>query len=204
MSIDLVQIVAEIQNNLVQYTFSQEQEGYLDISSINKVNEQTLRGAMNKLPPPDPLINALALILTTMQGGPFDFTRLSINELLKSYLYQVTTENQEACTQKYLNCVYEIYLCMIAQGYPFQELLWEYLSQCFNTISKYLIEHRLAEGCQVFLNKVATMGKSAAGQGLHTSSIQHFLHNLEVRAREEGFMELADSARNHRFNLETF
>jgi hypothetical protein len=48
------------------------------------------------------------------------------------------------------------------------------------------------------------MGKSAAQKGLHTSSIQHFLHNLEIRAREEGFTELADSAKNHRFNLEAF
>jgi len=203
MSLDLVQIVSEIQENLAQYTFTQEQEGYLDISLINRVNESTLQEAKHKLPPSDPLVNTLALILATMQGGPFDFTRLSINEFLKSYLCQINEENQEACTQKYLNCVYEIYLTML-KGYPFQELLWEYLSQCFNTISKYLIEQRLAEGCQVFLNKVATMGKSAAGQGLHTSSIQHFLHNLEVRAREEDFVELADSARNHRFNLETF
>jgi len=204
LSGNLADYIGEIQRILAPYTFTTEQDGYLDISQINTVNEQTLQEAINQLPPADPLVNVLSMIRSAMLGSPFALTRFGINELLKSYLNQINKENQEACTQKYLDIVFEIYLCMIAPGYPFQELLWEYLSQCFNTISKYLIEHCLVDGCQVFLNKVATMGKSAAGHGLHTSSIQHFLHNLEIRAREEGFLELADSAKNHRFNLETF
>lgn len=204
MSVDLVGFVAEIRSILAQYTFSEEQGDYLEISAVTDFNGWKIPQSLDQLPPPDPLVDALALILDSMRQGPFELTRYGVNELLLSYLSQVNEENQEACTKKYLQCIYQIFLCMNSQDYPFQDLLWEYLSQCFNAISKYLLEHRLADGCQAFLTKVATMGKSAAAQGLHTSSIQHFLHNLEMRAREEGFDELADSAKNYRFNLETF
>lgn len=204
MTSDLFGIIQEIQKILeAQPSFKEKQEEYLDISQITRADEEALRTAKGRLPPPDPLVHALAMILETMKNSPFALTRLGINELLKSFLYRVNAENQEACSEKYLSSVYEIFLSML-KDYPFEELLWEYLSQCFDTISKYLIARRLAKGCQVFLDKVALMGKAAAGHGLHTSSIQHFLHNLEVKAREEGFEELADSAKNHRFNLETF
>lgn len=204
MAKDFLSLVADIQNLLAQYTFNDKNNGYLDISDINTVNKDSLQEARNILPADDPLTNALGLILTTMHQGPLVVTKMAINELLKSYLFQINNENQEACTQKYLTCVYEVFLVMITQNYPYQELLWEYLSQCFNTISSYLIKQRLVDGCQAFLDKVAAMGKSAAQHGLHTSTIQHFLHNLEVRAQEQEFTELADSAKNHRFNLETF
>ena len=48
------------------------------------------------------------------------------------------------------------------------------------------------------------MGKIAAQKGLHTSSIQEFLHTLELRAQELGYEDLGATAKNHRFNLELF
>ena len=68
----------------------------------------------------------------------------------------------------------------------------------------FLIEEGFVEGCKMFLSSVATMGKTAAQKGLHTSSIQEFLHTLELRAQELGHQALGAEAKNHRFNLETF
>jgi hypothetical protein len=82
--------------------------------------------------------------------------------------------------------------------------MWDYLSRCFDTVGQFLVEQKLDRGCLVFLNDVSSMGKTSAGKGLHTSLIQHLFHNLELQARKEGFDELADSAKNYRFNLEIF
>lgn len=196
--------VAGLQKIFTEEMYWEENTDYLDISASSQINRDALETALRIVPPPQPLIQALAIILLTMEQGPFDLTRLGINELLKSYLRQVNKENQGFCTQAYLNCIYQIYLFNLTGDYPFKDLLWEYLSRCFTTVGRFLVEQSLVEGCQIFLNQVSTMGKSAAQKGLHTSSIQSFLHSLEVRAREEGFTELADSAQNHRFNLETF
>jgi hypothetical protein len=66
------------------------------------------------------------------------------------------------------------------------------------------LEKGYLKGCEIFLQQIAAMGKTAAQRGLHTSSIQHFLHTLELRAKELNCDELAAAAKNHRFNLEIF
>lgn len=204
MSPDPARFVAKLQSILAEPLCLEGNPRYIDLSRDNQVDDDGLHSSLAELPPSDPLIKALTVILQSMERGPFDLTRLGINELLKSYLFRVDETNQENCTHCYLNCIYQLYLFGLLENYPYTDLFWEFLSLCFDTVSKYLIEHKLDRGCQVFLNKVSTMGKWAAQKGLHTSSIQHFLHNMEIWAREEGFSELADSAKNHRFNLETF
>lgn len=204
MNYDTSLYVENLQKILSEPLCIQGNPQYLDISSSQLIEDELLREAKDQVPPSDPLIKALGLILESMEKGPFDLTRFGINELLKSYLFKVNEENQEYCTMCYLNCIYQIYLYGLMEYYPFTDLLWEYLSLCFHAMGIYLVDHKLDKGCHVFLNKVSTMGKLAAQKGLHTSSIQHFLHNLEIRANESGFPDLADNAKNHRFNLETF
>lgn len=204
MNYDTALFVENLQKILSEPLCYRGNPQYLDISSSQLIEDERLKEAKNQLPPADPLTKALGLILESMERGPFDLTRFGINELLKSFLLEVNEENQEYCTKCYLNCIYQLYLYGIMEYYPFTDLIWEYLSLCFHTIGIYLLDHQLVKGCQIFLNKVSTMGKLAAQKGLHTSSIQHFLHNLEIRANESGFADLADSAKNYRFNLETF
>lgn len=177
---------------------------YLDLTRTVETTRELLQNEAKKPPLSDPLIRVLGLILESMDNGPFEMTRLGINELLKSYLVRVNGENEAACTRCYLDCIYQLYLYSLLDSYPYTELFWESLSRCFDPVSRYLIENKLIHSCEVFLIKVSSMGKRAALKGLHTSSIQHYLHNIEIWAREEGFPDLADSARNHRFNLETF
>lgn len=204
MRFDTAEYVRELKSILSEPLFLEESPGYLDLSGAKSLDREILTSSSAQLPDSDPLTKALGLILTTMEKGPFKLTCLGINELLKAYLIQVSQENEEACTKCFLDCIYEIYLFGLLDTYPYTDLFWEYLSLCFDTVSKYLIDRKFIVGCQVFLIKVSTMGKWAAQKGLHTSSIQHFLHNMEDWARKEGFSELADSAQNHRFNLETF
>lgn len=177
---------------------------YLDLSVTKEATKELLQNAANQPPLSDPLIRVLGLILETMTKGPFELTRLGVNELLKSYLSRVQKENEAPCTRCYLDCIYQLYLYSLLEHYPYPDLFWESLSRYFDAVSRYLIENKLADSCEIFLKKVSAMGKFAALKGLPTSSLQHFLHNIEIWAREEGFPELADSARNHRFNLETF
>ena len=177
---------------------------YLDLSAAGEITKDALLKAAQEPPRPDPLIRALGLILETMREGPFELTRLGVNELLKSYLLRIAKENEAACTRCYLDCIYQLYLNSLLPQYPYAALFWESLSRCLDTVGRYLIAHNLACSLEFYLKKVAVMGKHAALKGLHTSSIQHLLHNIETWARREGFPELADSARNQRFNLETF
>lgn len=204
MSFDTADFVRELKTVLAKPLCLEGNPEYLDLSLAKSMDKESLTSSSSQLPVSDPLTKALGLILTTMEKGPFKLTCLGINELLKAYLIQVNQENEESSTRCFLDCIYEIYLYALLDTYPYTDLFWEYLSLCFDTISKYLIDRKLIIGCQVFLNKVSIMGKWAAQKGLHTSSIQYFLHNMEDWAREEGFSELADSAQNHRFNLETF
>lgn len=204
MNVDTITFVENLQKVLSQTLCLNENPLYIDLSIHNEITKEMLEQYRGQLPPSDPLTQALALILATMEKGPFELTRLGINELLKSYIFVVQKENEEVCTRSYLNCIYQIYLFGLSEHYPYTDIFWENLILCFDTISRYLINQSLLKASQVFLNKVSTMGKRAAQQGLHTSSIQHSLHNMEIWAREEGFEELADSAKNHRFNLETF
>lgn len=204
MKLDTCSFVKELQSVLSQPLCLEGNPTYLDISITKEITDEDLNKSKENCPITDPLTTALSMVLDTMRWGPFQYTSLGINELLKSYLLQIQDNNQEDCTKCYMSCIYQIYLAGILKEYPYTDLFWEHLSQCFDTVSKYLIQHKLNKGCQVFLNKVSKMGKRAAQKGLHTSSIQHFLHNMEIWAREEGFIELADSAKNHRFNLETF
>ncbi len=204
MTHDTIHFVENLQKILTSPLCLQENSGYLDLSCCKDIKEEELYKQAGNLPQYDPITEALALILETMEKGPFELTRLGINELLKSYLIQVQPDNEEPCTKCYFECIYQTYLFSLLDIYPYTDLFWEYISTCFDTISKYLIMHKLNKGCQVFLDKISIMGKLSAQKGLHTSSIQHFLHNMESWAREEGFDELADNAKNNRFNLEAF
>lgn len=202
---DVTVFVRELQEILAAVPAGQDHAFvYLDISQSCEIDETKLHESMGQLPPGDPLVKALGRVLSTMKEGPFELTRLGINELIKSYLYRVNKENQEPYTHAYLNCIQQIYLTGAAGNYPFIDLLWEYLSRIFHTVSIFLLDRYLVQACRIFLSKVSSMGRSAAQRGLPTSSIQHFLYNMEIRAHEEGFAELARTAKSHRFNLETF
>ncbi|MDD2402159.1 MAG: hypothetical protein PHI90_10800 [Clostridia bacterium] len=196
--------VKKLQEILSQPPCFENNTSYLDLGQVSSIDDTKLETTFGHIPPSDPLTKALGYILQSMRRKPFTLTKLGINELLKSYLYHINTDNQKVFTTCYLGCIEQIFLSCLSKNYPFTNLLWEYLSRCFNTVSEYLVAHKLEQGCQVFLDKVSCISKTAAQEGLHTSLIQYFLHNLEIWAREEGYIELADNAKNYRFNIETF
>ncbi|PKM90682.1 MAG: hypothetical protein CVU87_01590 [Firmicutes bacterium HGW-Firmicutes-12] len=197
------QFLEDLKKHLVEPLCLSKDNTYVDLATNQRIEFDLLSVDENYLPPNDPLIQVLAIILQTMQEGPFEFTRLGVNELLKSYLRRVNTDNEQSCTLCYLECIYQLSLYGLLENYPYTNFFWDYLCKCFDTISKYLIEYSLVFACQVFLYKVSVMAKDAAQKNLHTSSIQHLLHNIEIWARAEGYYELADDAKNKRFNLET-
>ena len=181
-----------------------EDSHYLDLSITKSLCREKLIERKDLFPSHSPLSEAVCLIIHSMQGCNLSKTKMGINELLKVYLFNITNDNQEECTEVFLGFIYEIYLYSLKDDYPYTDLLWGYLSKCFFPIAMFLIEEGYVEGCKIFLSNVATMGKIAAQKGLHTSNIQEFLHTLELRAHELGYEELGGVAKNHRFNLETF
>jgi len=177
---------------------------YLDLAEISDFNKIHLEESISILPDEDPIAEATFLIIQSMKDFHLAQTKIGVNELLKAYLKIIDTEHEEECTEIFSNYIFEIYLYSLQKNYPYTDLLWNYLSNCFHVVSQYLLENGYIKGCEIFLQKIATMGKTAAQKGLHTSSIQHFLHTLELRAKELDYNELAAVAKNHRFNLEIF
>ncbi|MGI6225383.1 MAG: hypothetical protein ACOYJ1_03925 [Peptococcales bacterium] len=200
----IIDYTTKIQQILAQPLCLPGANQYLDLAQVTDFNKIPLKEKDNVLPEADPIAEATFLIIQTMQACYLALTKIGINELLKAYLRLITSENQEECTKVFSNYIFEIYLYSLKKDYPYTDLLWKYLSNCFHVISQYLLEEGYVEGCEIFLQDIASMGKLAAQKGLHTSSIQHFLHTLELRAKELNYNELAAVAKNHRFNLEIF
>ncbi|SMB80099.1 hypothetical protein SAMN00017405_0836 [Desulfonispora thiosulfatigenes DSM 11270] len=175
---------------------------YLDLATFTNYKVNLILEKINIPPLENPLIDATFLIVNSMKSCHLTQTKLGINELLKSFLLHITPDNQEKCAECYSDFLYEIFLNSLQDTYPYTDLLWTYFGDCFHTVALILVENGYIEGSDIFLKKIALMGKIAAQKGLHTSNIQHFLHTLEVRAYELKFDDLANSAKNYRFNLE--
>jgi len=177
---------------------------YLDLAKFSDLNVINPEEREIDWPDQNPIAEATHLIIETMIGCNLTLTKMGINELLKAYLRFINSENEKDCTELFSDYIYEIYLYGLKTDYPYTDLLWNYLSNCFHVVSQYLLEKGYTEGCRIFLQQIAAMGKAAAQKGLHTSTIQHFLHTLELRAKELNQSELAAAAKNHRFILEIF
>lgn len=177
---------------------------YIDLANIpNPLDKNKLLQGINQVPPANPLDEAFCYVLSALRFGYLDLVKIGTNEMLKAFLIQINEENQEPLTKVIMSKIQQLFLYSYQNAFPYNDLLWEYLSLCFDTVCFYLVEMGMERGCEIFLNTVASLGKLAAQKGLHTSSLQHFLHNLEVRAREQNLNDLAHIAKNHRFNIET-
>jgi len=205
----LVNFAKSIQELLALPLDIKKESNYLDLSQNTlsqntPIDKNTLLEKIKTLPEENPLAEAVFLVIQTMEQNHLTKAKIGINEIFKAYLRNIDQENQKECTEIFTDYFFEIYLYSLQKCFPYTDLFWSYLSSCFHTVSQYLVETGCIEGCEVFLQKIAAMGKTAAQKGLHTSNIQHLLHTLELRARELGYDELANTAKNHRFNLETF
>lgn len=198
---EFIKTIQEYFQSPIQVT---EQCAYLDLSINKKITKELLLEKKDIYPDQNPIADGVCLIIKTMRDCHLSQTKLGINELLKAYLLNIDEDNQERCTEIFLDYLNEIYLYSLKDSFPYTDLLWGYLSQCFFPIAMFLLEEGYVLGCQIFLLKVTAMGKIAAQKGLHTSSIQEFLHTLELRAQELGHDDFKAIAKNHRFNLETF
>lgn len=202
--LSIIDFTKEVQSILSRPLCLPRSGKYLDLAQISDFNKICLEESAGFLPEEDPIAEVTFLIIQSMKEFHLAQTKIGINELLKAYLRIITTDHEEECTELFSDYIFEIYLYSLQKNYPYTDLLWNYLSNCFHVVSQYLLEKGYIKGCEIFLQKIATMGKTAAQKGLHTSSIQHFLHTLELRAGELGYTELAAVAKNHRFNLEIF
>jgi len=202
--LSIIDFTKEIQEILAKPLCLPKSGRYLDLAQVSDFTKVHLEESLGILPDEDPIAEATFLIIQSMKEYHLAQTKIGINELLKAYLKLINTEHEEECTDLFADYIFEIYLYSLQKDYPYTDLLWNYLSNCFHIVSQYLLENGYIKGCEIFLQKIAAMGKTAAQKGLHTSSIQHFLHTLELRAKELDYNELAAIAKNHRFNLEIF
>ncbi|MFZ5944322.1 MAG: hypothetical protein ACOYVD_09445 [Bacillota bacterium] len=201
---NIVDFASNIKELLSQtFNFNKETK-YLDLAEVTTLDKELLLKLDKISPEQHPVAEAKFLIIKTMKDCNLTQTKIGINELLKAFLKTIEKDNEKICTETFTECIFEIYLYSLQKDYPFTDLVWSYLSNCFHVVSQFLVEEGYVAGCEIFLQHIAAMGKTAAQKGLHTSSIQHFLHTLEMRAQELELPELAAVAKNHRFNLEIF
>lgn len=204
-----MQSIIDFTNKIQEILFKKnlwlpKSDKYLDLAQVTDFSNLNLEDTKNIPPDEDPIGEATFLIIESMKECHLTITKIGINELLKAFLRLVESKHEKECTELFSEYIFEIFLYSLKNDYPFTDLLWNYLSNCFHVVTQYLLEQGYIEGCQIFLQQIAAMGKAAAQKGLHTSTIQHFLHTLELRARELDYPELAAAAKNHRFNLEIF
>jgi len=201
---NIVNFASTIRELLSQPFCLPKDSNYLDLAQVADFNKIDLEKQIHIPPEPNPIAEATFLIIQSMKECNLAQTKIGANELLKAYLHVINKDHEEECSELFANYLFEIYLYSLQKNYPYTDLLWNYLSNCFHIVSQYLLEAGYVRGCEIFLQQIAAMGKTAAQKGLHTSSIQHFLHTLEFRAGELGYTDLAAAAKNHRFNLEIF
>jgi len=202
--ISLIDFASTIRELFSQPFCSPLEGNYLDLAQVTDLNKIDLEKKIHILPEPNPIAEATFLIIQSMKECHLTQTKIGVNELLKAYLNVINKDHEKECSEVFSDYLFEIYLYSLQKNYPYTDLLWNYLSNCFHVVSQYLLESGYVRGCEIFLQQIAAMGKTAAQKGLHTSSIQHFLHTLELRAGELGYSDLAAAAKNHRFNLEIF
>lgn len=178
-------------------------DAYLDLADLSDYKTALHKEEIDTAPLDNPLIDATSLIVKSMKSCHLTHTKLGINELLKSFLCNIDSDNQEKCAEMYSDFLYELFLYCIQDVFPYTDLLWNYLGNCFHTVSLILVEKGYVNACDILLKKISIMGKVAAQKGLHTSNIQHFLYTLEVRASELNYTDIASLAENYRFNLES-
>lgn len=199
---DFINLIKEILNKVDKNLF-EENEGYIDLSSI--ITVKNLKEAIHKEKSPEnPLAEAFELIIHKIELKQLDKVQVGINEFLKNYLLNFTAENGKFITKIYLKRLRLIFEACLSEDFPFHDEIWNYIGGCLNTLGLHLMEHGQTEATKEIMETLFQLGKLAAQKGLPTASTQGYLRVLEHKAIERKQSDLAFAAKNFRFNIELY
>lgn len=192
--------VRELKMHLEKVSIPEENDNYLDLAAVTNPDKNALQN--DYLLPERPLSQAFELILDELNARNLDKVKLGINELLKTYIKIVSEKGQEEETHAFLTRIKLIFRYSLLPSFPYANHLWHYICLCLQNTAFILLKDNKHKACKILLDYVATMGKSAAKEGLRTDILQYFLVMFELKARDNGLEELMGEAKNHRHNLE--
>lgn len=175
---------------------------YLDLSIGSTVSPAELSASATALPA-DNLAEFQELLMNQIARYNIDKIKVGINELLKHLLTVIVPELEQTLAQ---HCLYRLRLifkrCLLAD-FPYPEDIWNYICECLQTSGIFLMDNGFFTAAREVIDSLAAMGRIAALKGLPTATTQSALRILENRALEKNEKQLASTAKNARFNLET-
>lgn len=218
-NLEPVQWVQIIREALTQPIPANPYKGYFDLGSEHFTLDKLLLSEAD-LPEQDGLAMTFALMVRALASHRLDLLRFGVNEILKSYLRCILTENfpegekeEKRYTKRYMEVLRLIFEYARSEVFPFTESLWTYLASCLQTAGLALVRSQRWETASLFLIDSAEMGRIAARDGLPTTTLQHFLRRVENTCLpfnnngtepnpHDSCQMLAQLAHNLRFNLE--
>lgn len=177
---------------------------YLDLADSSMVSPADLSAsASHSALPPDNLAGFQEIIMNQIAGCNIDKIKVGVNELLKHLLTVIAAESEHTLAQHYLYRLRMIFKRCLLSDFPFPEDIWNYICKCLQTAGIFLIDNGFFAASREVIDSLAAMGRIAALKGLPTATTQSALRILENRALEKDEKQLASTAKNARFNLET-
>jgi hypothetical protein len=197
--------LAEFTHNLRQtleapWDFSSSQN-YLRLDQISAVTRQDLINDIGT-PTKDPLMESLHLLVEEGQYYRVENIVLGLNEVFKSYLKNITLENQEIITRRFLEFLHLFFIFLTENCFPYTEKMWEVISAMIKPTGLFLIKEKFITAIPIFFESVALLGKQASRKGLSTGALQHGFRISELFCRNYGGQEECALIQNLRQNLE--
>ena len=198
---DLDCFLANIRDALKHSVFDKNSTQYLDLSTIgNQVLKNDLFTAAS---PQDCLISFQTLVMSEISKSNSDKIKIGINELLKHLLAIINREHEHFLSERHLYRLRMIFKRCLMPDFPFPEEIWNYICDCLRSAGSFLVEQEYYIAAREIIDSLAQMGRIAALKGMPTANTQSSLRILENKALEKGQKQLALTAKNARFNLET-
>lgn len=181
-----------------------EDAHYLDLANTDMEKIADINSFIaNEATPVNPLAEVFAITLQQIELGQVDKVKLAINELLKDYLIKLASDNQTLITELYMYRLKQIFKRCMQTDFPFHDEIWDYIGSCIKSVGLYLFEVDYHIAIKLLLETLFHMGRNAAQKGLPTSGTQACLRAIENKAIAKGRSDIALTAKNVRFNMET-
>ncbi|WP_089612229.1 hypothetical protein [Dehalobacterium formicoaceticum] len=176
-------------------------QNYLRLDQVGEATRQALNDDSG-IPAKNPLMEAFNLLIEEGQNYRIENIILGINEVFKSYLKNLTSENQDGVTQHFLEFLKMFFIFLTEDCFPYTEKMWEVISTMIKPTGLFLIKESFTTAIPTFFECTALLGKQASRRDLSTGTLQHAFRIAELACRNSGNQEGCTLIQNLRQNLE--
>ncbi|MHB9095526.1 MAG: hypothetical protein ACYC21_12730 [Eubacteriales bacterium] len=193
--------LTRLRDELALSVFDTGKSEYLDLAATENITSPAELASLAQ--PPDQLSGFQEIIMGEVANCHLDKTKIGINELLKHLLVIINPDLEEFLAERYMYRLRMIFRRCLMPDFPFQEEIWNYICDCLRSTGSFLIRGGYFTAAREIIDSLAGMGRIAALKGLPTANTQASLRTLENKALQKNEKQLALTAKNARFNLET-